>query len=601
MMVNIWKLMVESSGGRWWFEGVFGSLVCQAKSTKNTSSKGSKRSRSLCVLEIWNEVIRGCIYRLKMGQSVQNVGNQNGLIVVLGIATLNLNKNGNGNGVAAWAEGNGIQLQAKEFDLMAAAGDLDEIEEVNANCILMANFQKVSTSDTQIDNNPVYDSDRSAEKQQSLYNGKVLLEKDDPPTVYDLEETLQLAHDSCLKMKQLNKEIKPENYAKINHLSRVSVSQKAKSREELYFSNTSKTANVSKSISIPNEEFSDDTSPSVARKFLNEIHKIVKDEIFPIVKQVDARLQNFKIQCLKEAAKLVRDFEYLANKADESLAKHKALEHEIERFLEQLSVKSTAKIRRPQPKRNTKNNRPPSVSKNSCIKNKEVKVEEHHRKLLLFNNKKHMSHECNNIKLAILNDKFEVVCAMYIHSANVSNIENRKKHKPLAKKPKKVGSKERLSSPKPSTPRSCIRWSPIGRIFDFKGKIIESSESKSQSDYSKGTSFGFHPFQYFYPERKLIMEEMLYKFINEGRREHEEMGAFIIEFKTTNELLLKERNNALSKLEFEVYGLSRTINNAQLSDCKVKSVTTRGGKTTTETICNTNINNKEPPMLHHDK
>nr|GFB31919.1 hypothetical protein [Tanacetum cinerariifolium] len=34
----------------------------------------------------------------------------------------------------------GIQLQAKEFDFMAAAGDLDEIEEVNANCILMANL-----------------------------------------------------------------------------------------------------------------------------------------------------------------------------------------------------------------------------------------------------------------------------------------------------------------------------------------------------------------------------------------------------------------------------------------------------------------------------
>nr|GFC99201.1 hypothetical protein [Tanacetum cinerariifolium] len=30
----------------------------------------------------------------------------------------------------------GIQLQAEEYDLMAAAADLDEIEEVNANCIL---------------------------------------------------------------------------------------------------------------------------------------------------------------------------------------------------------------------------------------------------------------------------------------------------------------------------------------------------------------------------------------------------------------------------------------------------------------------------------
>ncbi|GKB21693.1 hypothetical protein Tco_0855616 [Tanacetum coccineum] len=70
--------------------------------------------------------------------AIQNVGNQNG--------------NGNGNVVAAWAKGNGngnnenqtqmliaqkeeagIQLQAEEFDLMAAVGDLDEIEEVNAN------------------------------------------------------------------------------------------------------------------------------------------------------------------------------------------------------------------------------------------------------------------------------------------------------------------------------------------------------------------------------------------------------------------------------------------------------------------------------------
>ncbi|GKA42120.1 retrovirus-related pol polyprotein from transposon TNT 1-94 [Tanacetum coccineum] len=40
----------------------------------------------------------------------------------------------------------GIQLQAEEFDLMAAAGDLHEIKEVNANCILMANLQQASTS-----------------------------------------------------------------------------------------------------------------------------------------------------------------------------------------------------------------------------------------------------------------------------------------------------------------------------------------------------------------------------------------------------------------------------------------------------------------------
>ncbi|GJT61342.1 reverse transcriptase domain-containing protein [Tanacetum coccineum] len=97
------------------------------------------------------------------------------------------------------------------------------------------------------------------------------------------------------------------------------------------------------------------------------------------------------------------------------------------------------------------------------------------------------------------------------------------------------------------------------------------------------------------------MEEMLYKFIDEGRREDEEMGVFIRELKTTNELLLKERNNSLSELEFEVYGLSKAINEAKISDYEVKAVTTRGGKTTTEILRNTNDINKGPPILYHDK
>nr|GFC47279.1 hypothetical protein [Tanacetum cinerariifolium] len=121
---------------------------------------------------------------------IQNIGNQNGLIGVQGNGIQN--QIGNGNLVAARAEGNaagqnanqircyncrgfghyarnctarprrrdaaylqtqlliaqkeegGIELQVEEYDLMAAAADLDEIEEVNANCILMANLQQAS-------------------------------------------------------------------------------------------------------------------------------------------------------------------------------------------------------------------------------------------------------------------------------------------------------------------------------------------------------------------------------------------------------------------------------------------------------------------------
>nr|GEU62983.1 hypothetical protein [Tanacetum cinerariifolium] len=344
-----------------------------------------------------------------------------------------------------------------------------------------------------------------------------------------------------------------------------------------------------------------------------EIHKIVKDEIFSIVNQVDARVQNFKIQFLKEAVKFVRDFKSIIKEADGSLTKHKALEFEIESLLravvsqdimsivqhptvvktfdlqtelertkeqfenciikkeneyaklwndwyenaknanttkfhtldplsqklenknvelefqvfnyakENAHLKTTtiidslqdkihdtiyenaklraqlfdktseqqdttndniAKTRRPQPRRNTKNDRVPSASKTSCSKNKEIK-----------------------------NDKLEVVCAMcnqclitanhdvcvlnYVNgmnyhvkkiNASVSNTANKKKHKSKVLKPKKVGSKERLASTKPRKPRTCLRWSPIGRIFDLKGKSFKSSELESQSDCSHGVN-----------------------------------------------------------------------------------------------------------------
>nr|GEZ21646.1 integrase, catalytic region, zinc finger, CCHC-type, peptidase aspartic, catalytic [Tanacetum cinerariifolium] len=135
----------------------------------------------------------------------------------------------------------GIQLQAEEFDLMAAASDLDEIEKVNANCILMANLQQASTSGTQTDNLP-----------------------------------------SMIQTDQLRMTLETHNWSSSAH---------------------------------------------------QELHKIVKDEIFPIVNQVDAIVQNFEIQFVKEATKFVGDFKSLAKEANDSLDKHKALELEIEHLL----------------------------------------------------------------------------------------------------------------------------------------------------------------------------------------------------------------------------------------------------------------------------
>nr|GEU44038.1 hypothetical protein [Tanacetum cinerariifolium] len=78
------------------------------------------------------------------------------------------------------------------------------------------------------------------------------------------------------------------------------------------------------------------------------------------------------------------------------------------------------------------------------------------------------------------------------------------------------------------------------------------------------------------------------------------MDAFIKEFRTTNGLLLKERNNSLCEFKFDVYGLSRVIDEAQLVGCEAKGVTTRGRKTTIEPIGD-NTNTDKHPLPYHDK
>nr|GFB14485.1 hypothetical protein [Tanacetum cinerariifolium] len=169
------------------------------------------------------------------------------------------------------------------------------------------------------------------------------------------------------------------------------------------------------------------------------------------------------------------------------------------------------KTRRPQPRSNTKNDRVISASTSSCNKNKGVELEEHHRNLLLSKNNKHMSSACNNNKLDSQKVISKVVYAMckqclisvyhdvclrnYVNGKtsrgkkqkeNVSIMEKQKKQQPKVKKTKKVGFIKRLATPKPSKPRFFLRWSPTGRLFDLKGKIIASSESESQSDCSNG-------------------------------------------------------------------------------------------------------------------
>nr|GEZ54221.1 hypothetical protein [Tanacetum cinerariifolium] len=94
----------------------------------------------------------------------KNAGNLNGYNAVQNVG----NQVGNGNLVAVRAEGNAARHNGNQI-----RSDLDEIEEVNANCILMANLQQASSSGTQTDSTPVYDTDGSAEVHQNYDNNEI--------------------------------------------------------------------------------------------------------------------------------------------------------------------------------------------------------------------------------------------------------------------------------------------------------------------------------------------------------------------------------------------------------------------------------------------
>nr|GFB95706.1 integrase, catalytic region, zinc finger, CCHC-type, peptidase aspartic, catalytic [Tanacetum cinerariifolium] len=109
---------------------------------------------------------------------------------------------------------------------------------------------------------------------------------------------------------------------------------------------------------------------------------------------------------------------------------------------------------------------------------KDVKVEEHHRNLLLSKKNKHRSSACNSSKIDSPDVKSKVVCAKCKkclnsvnhhvclnhcengkksrgrkNKANVSKNETQKEYRPKVAKSKKVGTRESLATPKPRISR----------------------------------------------------------------------------------------------------------------------------------------------------
>ncbi|GJS16789.1 hypothetical protein Tco_0411261 [Tanacetum coccineum] len=237
---------------------------------------------------------------------VENVGNYNRLSVDTGIA----NQYGIGNVVTARAEANGngingnqircyncqgVDHYASNAQYKARKGEMccacEETERANAKCTLGNNLQQASTSGTQSDKAPVYDSDGSAE---------VHLSKN----CYD-NDIFNIVEQGWVNREQLLYVEEPW-------------------RHESLFHNLAAEVEKVNSVNRKMKETNAELTTELAR-YKNQV-KCLKCSQEKILTKLNGVIADV-------AAKFVRDFKSLANETNESIAKQKALELEIKCLL----------------------------------------------------------------------------------------------------------------------------------------------------------------------------------------------------------------------------------------------------------------------------
>nr|GEY15044.1 hypothetical protein [Tanacetum cinerariifolium] len=227
--------------------------------------------------------------------------------------------------VIAQKEEVGIQLQAEEYDLMAAVANLDEIKEVNANCILMANLQQASTSGT----NP---------RVQNVGNQNGLIgvqgNGNQNPTGSGNLVAVRAEGNAA---GHIGNQIRCYKCRGVGHFSR-DCTVRLRRRDAAYLQTQLLIAQKEEAgIQLQAEEY----DLMAAAADLDEIEEVNANCILMANlqqasssgTQTDSAPVYDYDGSTEEAAKFVGEFKSLTNEADASLAKHKALELEIERLL----------------------------------------------------------------------------------------------------------------------------------------------------------------------------------------------------------------------------------------------------------------------------
>ncbi|GJW65799.1 hypothetical protein Tco_0117683 [Tanacetum coccineum] len=405
----------------------------------------------------------------------------------------------------------GIQSTQEEFEFMIAADAHEETKRVKVNCILEDTLQQASTSRTQSDNVLVYDSDGSAEvpKDENCYDHDIFNILTQEVQYTDLQTELDRTNqklETCIIKKEKEYATLWNNW---NH-KRYENQYLGKPPSSSYKPKLNFVTPIPKSLVLPkvdkmnplSKPVTSKSTPSTRESKVVKTVNVIAPRIFRTNPFKTSRVDNFVHNKPIRTSVRIKPI---------TISKPNVIYKQQANFdsngFSSTRVNNTAKTRGPHPRSNSNTDRVPSKSKSSCLSNNIEKIEENHRNSQIPKNRKHLSSECNNITLAIRNDKSEIVCVMckqclvtanhdvcvlnYMNdmnsradkqTANVLIRENKNKYKANAKKLKELGSKGSLASSKPSKPRTCLKWIPTGRIFSMCGKLTASNNTENKSE-----------------------------------------------------------------------------------------------------------------------